>query len=357
MLRKLVADARSRDSANTILAKEFPGGLLVMTGANSAVGLRSMAATYLFLDEVDAYPGDVDGEGDPVNLALARTRTFARRKIFMVSTPKLAGHSRIEAAFEESDQRRFWVPCPHCDAYQTLKFAQVKWPEGLPNRAVYHCENCNAAIENYQKATMLERGEWRAQAPGDGRTAGFHLSSLYSPVGWFSWNDAAAMFVSAQNSPERLQVCVNTIFGETWREIGEAPDWKRLYDRRDQTRRDGMLPNEVFLLTAGVDIQRDRVEVQIVGWGRRRRAWLIDYRVFEGDPARQEIWQQVDSLLAESFSHPAGPRLLIRKLAIRLWIREGSCFHVGTATQIRPSRCRERRTRRDGGTHSDTHIR
>src|SRR5919108_6244665 len=114
VLRKRVSDPRSRDSGNTILSKEFPGGVLVMTGANSAVGLRSMAARYLFLDEVDAYPGDVEGEGDPIKLALARTRTFARRKVFLVSTPKITGMSRIEKAYEESDRRQYWVPCPVC---------------------------------------------------------------------------------------------------------------------------------------------------------------------------------------------------------------------------------------------------
>src|SRR6202166_3009958 len=129
VLRKLVRDPRSRDSGNTVLAKEFPGGVLVMTGANSAVGLRSMAARYLFLDEVDGYPGDVEGEGDPVNLALARTRTFARRKIFLASTPKITGLSRIEAAFEASDQRHYFVPCPFCQEFQTLKLAQVRWPK------------------------------------------------------------------------------------------------------------------------------------------------------------------------------------------------------------------------------------
>src|ERR1017187_3922902 len=127
VLRELVSDPRSRDSGNTMLAKEFPGGILVMTGANSAVGLRSMAARYLFLDEVDAYPGDVEGEGDPITLAMARTRTFARRKVFLVSTPKITGMSRIESAYEESDQRKYWVPCPHCQGYQTLKFAQLRW--------------------------------------------------------------------------------------------------------------------------------------------------------------------------------------------------------------------------------------
>src|SRR5580704_6150996 len=142
VLRVLVSDPRSRDSGNTMLSKEFPGGVLVMTGANSAVGLRSMAARYLFLDEVDGYPGDVEGEGDPVNLAMARTRTFARRKVFLCSTPKITGMSRIEAAYEESDQRHYWVPCPHCREFQVLKFAQLRWPNGQPEKAVYACEHC-----------------------------------------------------------------------------------------------------------------------------------------------------------------------------------------------------------------------
>src|SRR5512135_2887782 len=196
VLRKLVRDPRSRDSSNTVLSKEFPGGVLVMTGANSAVGLRSMAARYLFLDEVDGYPGDVDGEGDPINLALARTRTFSRRKVFLVSTPKITGMSRIEAAFEESDKRYFALPCPTCREMQVLKFAQLRWPKGKPEKAVYVCDHCGQEIANHQKQWMLPRGEWRAN-PGpdwDRKTAGFHLSSLYSPVGWFSWGDAAMQF-------------------------------------------------------------------------------------------------------------------------------------------------------------------
>src|SRR5580698_5426011 len=173
VLRELVSDPRSRDSGNTMLAKEFPGGILVMTGANSAVGLRSMAARYLFLDEVDAYPGDVDGEGDPVNLALARTRTFARRKIFMISTPKITGRSRIEASFEDSDQRYYWVPCPLCNEPQILQFAQVRWPKGAPELAVYICEHCQGEIQNHEKHWVLAEGEWRAGPPGPCKPAGF----------------------------------------------------------------------------------------------------------------------------------------------------------------------------------------
>ena len=315
-LCKLVRDPRSRDSGNTILSKEFPGGVLVMTGANSAVGLRSMAARYLFLDEVDGYPGDVEGEGDPVNLALARTRTFARRKIFLASTPKITGMSRIEQAYEDSDQRRFWVPCPLCNQLQTLKFAQIKWPKGIPEQAVYICEYCGKAIENHQKHWMLPRGEWRAGSSGDGKTAGFHLSSLYSPVGWFSWADAAKMFEEAQKNPALLQVFINTVLGETWTQQGDAPDWQRLYDRRENYPR-SKVPAGGLFLTAGADVHPDRIEVQIVAWGREKESWLVEYVVLDGNTSLPNVWGELTDLLNTTWLHPSsGVDLNLMRLAI-----------------------------------------
>jgi len=315
VLRKLVSDPRSRDSGNTMLAKEFPGGILVMTGANSAVGLRSMAARYLFLDEVDAYPGDVDGEGDPVNLALARTRTFARRKVFMVSTPKITGSSRIESAFEDSDQRYYQVPCPSCGEFQALKFAQLRWPPGEPQRAKYVCEHCGYEIENHQKHGMLARGMWKAQAPGPSKAAGFHLSSLYSPVGWFSWGDAAQMFADAQKNPALLQVFVNTVVGETWSLQGDAPDWQRLYDMREDYRI-GMVPHGGLFLTAGIDIQKDRIELEVVAWGRGKESWSVDYQVLEGHTAEPAVWDKLTGQLEKHYATESGAVIPISKFAI-----------------------------------------
>jgi len=317
VLNALVSDPRSRDSGNTMLSKEFPGGVLVMTGANSAVGLRSMAARYLFLDEIDGYPGDVDGEGDPINLAFARTRTFARRKIFLVSTPKITGMSRIEAAFEESDRRRYFVPCPICREYQVLEFAQLRWPKGEPDKAVYVCVHCQQELQNYQKQWMLARGQWRSN-PGeswDGKTAGFHLSSMYSPVGWFSWGDAAKQFDQAQKNPLLLQVFVNTVQGETWALQGEAPDWKILYDRREQYKI-GIVPLGGLFLTAGVDVQKDRLELEIVAWGRGKESWSIDYRVIDGDTSRPQVWDQLTGLLDETFTTADGHELPIMQIAV-----------------------------------------
>lgn len=314
-LADLVMPARSRDSGNTVLSKEFPGGLLILTGANSAVGLRSMPVRYLFLDEVDAYPADADGEGDPVGLAVKRTATFARRKILMVSTPTVTGLSRIEAAFEESDQRWYHVPCPECGAYQVLRWRNVHWPKDRPEEARYCCEHCGALVENSRKGSMLAAGEWRATAEGDGRTAGFHLSGLYSPPGWYSWEDAARDFVKAGRNPNRLKVFVNTVLGETFREAGEAPDWQRLYERREDYAI-GRPPPGALYLTAGADVQKDRIEVEIVGWGRRQESWSIEHRVLEGDTTQPVVWQDLTRLLATAYENEAGGVLHIGKLAI-----------------------------------------
>ena len=320
VLRKLVRDPRSRDSGNTVLSKDFPGGVLVMTGANSAVGLRSMAARYLFLDEVDAYPGDVEGEGDPITLAMARTRTFARRKVFLCSTPKITGMSRIEAAYEESDRRRYFVPCPTCRDFQVLKFAQLRWPKGNPQAAVYVCEHCGQEIQNHQKHWMLAQGEWRAGTKGDGKTAGFHISSLYSPVGWFSWGDAAKQFEQAQKNSSLLQVFVNTVLGETWTQLGEAPDWQKLYDRREDYKI-GLVPRGGLFLTAGADVQKDRIEVEIAAWGRGKESWSVDYRVFEGDTSRPAVWEKLTGLLNETFTTASGLELPegVRLVSVEVW--------------------------------------
>ncbi len=182
VLRERVKPQRSRDAGNTVLSKEFPAGLLVITGANSAVGLRSMPARYLFLDEVDAYPPSADEEGDPVALAEARTRTFSwRSKVFLTSTPTIHGVSRIEREFEASDQRRYFVACPHCDHRQWLRFERLRWEKGQPHTAHYSCESCDGPIEEHHKTALMMSGEWRpTRDDAHSGTVGYHLSGLYS---------------------------------------------------------------------------------------------------------------------------------------------------------------------------------
>ncbi|MBB5224641.1 phage terminase large subunit GpA-like protein, partial [Amaricoccus macauensis] len=286
-LRERVKPARSRDAGNTMLSKEFAGGILIMTGANSAVGLRSTPARYIFLDEVDAYPASADEEGDPVTLAEARSLTFAhRRKVLLVSTPTIRGLSRIEREYEASDQRRFFVPCPHCGAMQWLKFDRLRWQKGRPETAEYHCEGCETPIAEHHKTAMLERGEWRATATAaDPTTVGYHLSALYSPIGWLSWERIVRAWDAAQGSDEAIKAFRNTILGETWVETGEAPDWQRLYDRRERWT-SGTVPAGGLFLTAGADVQKDRIEVDVWAWGRGLESWLVDHVVIEGGPDR-----------------------------------------------------------------------
>ncbi len=329
VLRERVKEARARDSGNTVQSKEFTGGILVMTGANSAVGLRSMPVRYLFLDEVDAYDFDVDGEGDPVSLASQRTITFANRKIFLVSTPTIQGLSRIELEYDASDRRRWWVPCPECAEHQVLEEKHLQWPKDRPEEAMYFCAHCGVAIPSHRKPWMNARGQWRADAPGVGKSAGFHLSGLNSP--WLTWAQIAERKAAAKDDAA-MKVYVNTIEARTWAESGEAPEWQRLYDRREDYRI-GEIPEDGLFLTAGVDVQKDRLELEVVAWGRDRESWSIDYRVLQGDPVKPDVWRQLDAVMAETFTHASCVELSIMRLAIDTgyatqevydWVRKSS---------------------------------
>lgn len=313
-LKGVISDRRSKDASNTTLMKEFQGGVLVLTGANSAIGLRSMPVRYIFLDEIDAYKGDVEGEGDPVNLAIKRTSTFNRRKIFMVSTPTIQNISRIEYEYEQSDQRHYMVPCPYCNKRQSLKWKQIHWENEDPQTTVYICEHCGGIIEEHHKTWMLENGIWEKSNPGS-KIAGFHLSSLYSPVGWFSWADAVKQFLDAKNKDNLLKVWVNTVLGETWLEKGEAPEWQILFDKREDYPQE-IVPSGGLFLTAGADVQKDRIECEVVAWGRNRESWSVGYFIINGDTAREDVWNELTEFSRRYFEHSSGVMLPISRFAI-----------------------------------------
>lgn len=319
-LRGIVAPEKSRDSSSTILLKNFRGGVLSMTGANSAVGLRSMPVRYLFCDEVDGYPPDVGGEGDAVSLAEKRTTTFSRRKIFLVSTPLVKDASRIEAEYLASDQRRYFVPCPHCGALQWLQWKQVRWAkseDGSPiyQTASYECEHCNEWIPEHHKTDMLARGEWLATAPGDGKTVGFHISALYSPVGWKSWASIVEEFHKAKGDAPLLKSWVNTVLGETWEEEYSAKlGADSLMERAEPY--SSQAPAGVLVVVGGVDIQDNRAAISRYGYGRDEESWLIDHAEIFGDPARPEFWKQIDDRLQMPIEHELGGILKPRYSAI-----------------------------------------
>lgn len=299
-LAAIVVKARSRDPGNTATLKSFRGGQWAFVGANSAVGLRSTPARYLFCDEVDGFPHDAAGEGDPVALAIQRTVTFrGRRKIFLVSTPTLAGVSRIERAFLESDQRRFFVPCPHCGGLQWLRWAQVRWPAGARHLAHYVCEHCAEPILERHKPGMLAAGRWEATATGAALTVGFHLSALYSP--FETWSEIAVEHGLVKNDPSRLQTFVNLKLGETWEDrTAQSVTASALMARCESWPAAG--PRGVALVTAGVDIQQDRLEVEIVGWGRGEESWSLAYLTLRGNPAEPEVWTRLDDALRAHYA-------------------------------------------------------
>ena len=325
-LREMIMPSRSRDSGNTILAKRFPGGQLILTGANSAVGLRSMPARWVFMDEVDAYPGDVDGEGDPIALAEARTNSFGHRaKLFLVSTPTIAGLSRIEREYELSDQRRYHVPCPHCGVLQWLQFERLRWKKGSPETAQYVCEHCEEPIEERFKTQMMAEDNgacWMPTADDDicdkaeaSGVVGFHINGLYSPLGWLSWAEIARKWEEAKGNEAAFKTLKNTILGETWQESGEAPEWSRIYERREHWPA-GKVPKRALFLTAGADVQKDRLEIDVWGWGRGLESWLIDHIVIEDGPDSPESWVAMSTLLGRTWEHENGAILQIGRIAV-----------------------------------------
>lgn len=312
-----IADPRARDSGNTILHKRFDGGHLTLAGSNSPASLSSRPIRIVLCDEVDRYPASSGSEGDPVNLAIKRTATFWNRRIVLTSTPTIKGISRIEMAFGQSDQRRYYVPCPHCSTYHVLQWRNVKWPEGDPERAHILCETCGAVIEDHHKPAMLARGEWRAELPCRG-IAGFHINELYSP--WRRWAEVAKDFLAAKVSPETLKTWVNTSLGECWEEEAERSDPDALLVRRENYTA-AAIPREVLYLTAGVDVQDDRLEAEIVGWRQDGQdvppeSWGIEYRVLNGDPARMEVWNDLDTLLQSSWKTQSGRTLRVMATAV-----------------------------------------
>ena len=317
-LRGRISNPRSRDGNNKILHKKFAGGHLTIVGANAPSGLASRPIRILLCDEVDRYPFSAGAEGDPVNLAKKRTVTFWNRKIVLVSTPTIRGASRIETAYEESDKRRFWVPCPACGESQTLIWPQVRWdrdPTGkhCPETARYQCIGCTAPWSDAVRWSAIRTGEWRAEVPFGG-IAGFHLNEIYS-----SWVPLEAMvraFLSAKDhGDEAMKTFVNTSLGETWMETGEAPDWQRLYERREEWQL-GTVPGGGLFLTAGADVQKDRIEVSVWAWGRGLTSWFVDHLIIEGGPEQAGAWTELTALLDRTWPHAHGARLGLAKLSI-----------------------------------------
>jgi phage terminase large subunit GpA-like protein len=308
-----------KDSSMTLTHKAFPGGVLSLVGANSGTGFRRVSRRVIALDEVDAYPQSAGSEGDPVRLATMRSQAFWNRKRIAGSTPLVAGSSRIADLFAAGDQRRYFVPCPQCGHMAPFVFRGdgghvMKWPEGEPDGAFFACQANGCIIEHREKRDMVAEGEWRAAAPFTGH-ASFHIWSAYSYSPNATWSHIAREFVASKGDSQALRTFVNTWLGETWQERGEAPDWQRLYQRREPYD-PAIVPDEALILTAGVDVQRDRLVFDVVAWGAERQSWGIDAGEFYGDPAQEEVWTNIDELLCRKWPKAKGGDLGIHMLAV-----------------------------------------
>ncbi len=314
-LRKRIAPARARDSGNTTMLKEFTGGLLIIAGANSAAGLRSMPIARLALDEVDAYPQDLEGEGDPVELAERRTSTFPRRKVFLVSTPTIKGASRIDEEYQLSDQRHYHVPCPHCGHYQPLEWSQLCYDPDAPQRVTYSCRENGCEIEEHHKTAMLGAGVWIATYP-ERPVRGYHINALYTPIGLGeTWAEHVDRYLRVKNDPVKLKSWTNTTLGLPWEDLSRSLRGDTLSARAEplQLR---VIPRGYLLLTCGVDVQPNRLSCSIWAWGRDERGWLVDRVVIPGDPDEAEVWGHLDTLRKTPLRNAAGTDLCISMTAI-----------------------------------------
>jgi phage terminase large subunit GpA-like protein len=314
-LRGKVKDPRSRDANNTTTHKVFPGGHISMVGSNSAAGLASRPIRVVLCDEVDRYPPSAGSEGDPIQLARKRSATFWNRKIVLVSTPTNKGASRIESAFEESDKRKFYVPCEDCGHKQTLKWSHVRWEKDKPETAYYCCEDCGSAWSDAMRYRSVRNGEWVATDDFSG-VAGFYINGIYSP--WTPLSDAVRDFLSAKRMPETLRVWTNVYLAESWEDQGERVDDYAVAERAEEY--DAKLDRNIVAVTCGVDVQDDRLELEVVGWcggsGHEEESWSLDYRVFYGDPSTPQLWNDLDVFLKTKYETEDGRTLDIRATCI-----------------------------------------
>jgi phage terminase large subunit GpA-like protein len=302
VLKERVAERRAKNGASTIMEWTFPGGTLSIAGSNSSASFRSSSYKVVILDDIDGFADDVEGEGSPIDLAINRADSFPDRKIYINSTPTIKGVSHIEAEYEVTDQREYYVPCPECNHKQVLVWSNIIFEkDGLSiiGDVTYKCCNCGSLISENKKTYMLERGEWIPKYP-DRRHKGYKIPSLLSPLGWVSWANIAEEWLKAVDKARKgdkrgLKKFVNTRLAECWQEEGTQVELDYLEKRREYYEAD--LPDGVLVLTAGIDSQDNRLEVFINGYGVGKEAWAIEYKQLMGDTTQEDVWRQLDEYL------------------------------------------------------------
>jgi phage terminase large subunit GpA-like protein len=315
-IKEKVAKQRSREGVNNSKAMSYPGGWLMMSWAGSPRTLRGRSAPIVLADEIDGYLATA--EGSPLSLINQRNAAFGDEAVLIESsTPTTKGSSNIELGFELGDKRRWWVPCGDCGTWQTLKWDNVTWhgksspnKEQHPESARYVCCDCGSLWDDGARIAAIRKGEWRAEKPFKGH-ASFHMSELYST--FRRMRDVVQSYHDKVASDD-LQAFHNVSLAETYEAMGEQAETHVLMSRRE--RYAAKVPMGGIILTAGIDMQQDRLECEVVAWGHGEESWSVEYRVFWGDPLQSDVWEDMEYFLSQSFRHESGAHLAITCAAV-----------------------------------------
>lgn len=353
-LRDKVRDPRARDSGNTVLHKIFPGGHITVIGANSPAGLASRPIRVVLCDELDRWGASAGTEGDPLKLAVKRAVTYRhRRKIVKVTSLGNEGESRGEKEWALSDQRYRYVPCPFCGHEQPLEWRdsggkpdirpgrgdyRLLWDKTIdgdehvhhPETAKYKCRSCETLIEESYKAWMDAHGRWVKHNPASKR-AGWHIPGLLSP--WVRWSEIAEEWLQVKDDPEQRKPFFNTTLGLLNVELGEKLSADALEGRREHYAAE--VPAGVGLLTAAVDVQADRLEVEIRGWGEDEESWQIRLERLLGDPEEAGVWSQLEALLVRQWRHESGTTVRVVSCMIDSGYKAAAVYAFVRPRQLR----------------------
>jgi phage terminase large subunit GpA-like protein len=322
ILSELVAKPRAKDSSNTTLLMTYRGGHVAIAGANSAASLAARPVRLLVLDEIDRYPTELPGEGNTISIAIKRTTTYRRRRQIMMFSSPTVKDGPIHAWFKRGDQRRYHVPCPHCGHMHALEWKQVRWTEHDPQTARLHCPACDYAIDDAERVAILARGEWRSSTPhrADPSIVSFHMWEAYSPLS--SLREIVGSFLRAREMQKtgdksEMHTWQNTTLGEPIEpDQGEGVETSVLLMRREAVETEIDVPAGACCLTMGVDVQDDRLEALVIGWGPGEESWILDRHTFAGDTEQPEPWAALDELLGRQYRHASGQRLMIHSTCV-----------------------------------------
>lgn len=299
--------------SDTIYQKDYPGGSIKFASAASPATLKSNAVDLAVIDEADEFPVTVGTQGCPIALVDARQATYPFSKMYIVSSPTDEETSRIYREFLDSNQQYLYVPCPSCEVIQTIDWENIHYVDDDPSTARWGCKHCGVLHDESAKAGMVAKYRWIAHNPGH-EVEGFFINAFYIP--WVTWADTVNLWLKAQKNPNLLAVFTNTVRGlPTKSQAIEAPSWTTLYDRREQYQI-GTVPDGPSILTAGVDVQGDRLEMEVLGWAPGYESWSIDYRVFPGDPYHEAVWDDLEEALKQIYPASDGLLMPITRTAI-----------------------------------------